>query len=113
MPIARRLPPCCAAKLAVSVVCSRPRPLCVRYLALALTVPDCRAPRLARLYPATAALATAWVGAASWFLLVWALKVRCPTLYPQSPRPQPSAAALHPARHPGLLWQSCLAPCSS
>ena len=66
------------SNLPAGVVCSQPRPHCVRYLVLAITVPDCRAPRLARLFPATAALATAWVGAASWFLLVWALKVRPP-----------------------------------
>lgn len=47
-----------------------------RYLVLAATVPDYRAPRLAKLYLATATLATAWVGVASWFLLVWTLKVR-------------------------------------
>lgn len=46
-----------------------------RYLGLAVTVPDCRAPRLAKLYLAAATLATAWVGVASWFLLVWTLKV--------------------------------------
>ena len=50
-------------------------PATQRYLALAATVPDCRAPRLGRLYPVTAALATAWVGLDSWFLLVWTLKV--------------------------------------
>ncbi len=46
-----------------------------RYAVLAATVPDCRHPRLARLYLVTAAVATAWVGLASWFLLVWTLKV--------------------------------------
>lgn len=47
------------------------------YLGLAATVPDCRAPRLAKWYAATAVLATAWVGVDSWFLLLWTLKVGC------------------------------------
>lgn len=46
-----------------------------RYLMLAATVPDCRAPRTTKFYLATAVLATAWVGIDSWFLLVWTLKV--------------------------------------
>lgn len=44
-------------------------------MALACTVPDCRAPRLKRFYLLTALLSFAWVGFDAWFLLLWILKV--------------------------------------
>ena len=53
----------------------RRAPLLCRYVALACTVPDCRAPRLKRLYLLTALLSFAWVGFDAWFLLLWILKV--------------------------------------
>ncbi len=44
-------------------------------MALACSVPDCRAPRLKRFYLLTALLSFAWVGVDAWFLLLWILKV--------------------------------------
>ena len=48
-----------------------------RYVLFVLTVPDCRRPFFTDWYAVTALASMAWIGAASWFIIVWALAVGC------------------------------------
>ena len=42
-----------------------------------MTVPDCRRPSFAGCFVVTALVSVIWIGAASWFVIVWSLAVGC------------------------------------
>lgn len=46
-------------------------------MALAATVPDCRRPFFKHWYVLSLLVCLAWIGGASWFILIWAINVGC------------------------------------